>query len=173
MLSRLVPFASVASAGVVNISCIRWKEMRDGIEVFRLKKDAEGNEEKEILGKSSKAGQLAVGQSAASRIFTNIPTLILPPVLMSVLERRGTFAGPRGKLLGTVTQLTSSGYYCRAITNGKRTNRFTPFTVGLALGVFLPPAIAYFPQRAAISPEQLEEPYHKYRGEQLYFNKGL
>jgi len=72
ILGRLVPFVSVASAGVVNISCIRWKEMRDGVDVFQLRKDADGNEEKLPLGKSEKAGQMAVMQSAASRVLTNM-----------------------------------------------------------------------------------------------------
>ena len=152
VLARLVPFVSVASAGVVNISCIRWKEMREGVQVFRLKHDdAKGHEEIEVVGKSSEAGKRAVGQSAASRVLTNIPTLVLPPVLMSLLEKRGTFVGPRGKLLSTATQLT---------------------LIGLCLGLALPPAIGYFPQRAAVDPDQLEEQFHHYR-EKLYFNKGL
>jgi hypothetical protein len=46
--------------------------MRDGVEVFKLKRDQDGNEEKEVLGKSAKAGQMAVAQSAASRVFTNM-----------------------------------------------------------------------------------------------------
>jgi len=47
--------------------------MRDGVEVFTLTKDpASGHEEKHSLGKSSKAGQTAVMQSAASRVFTNV-----------------------------------------------------------------------------------------------------
>lgn len=44
--------------------------------------------------------------------------------------------------------------------------------VGLSLGLFLPPAIAYFPQRARVSPAQLEKEYQNEEGE-LYFNKGL
>lgn len=80
LLGRLVPFVSVASAGVVNISCIRWKEMRDGVDVFQLKNvkkaGADGvemeEEEKIPLGKSGKAGQMAVAQSAASRVLTNM-----------------------------------------------------------------------------------------------------
>lgn len=71
ILGRLVPFVSVAAAGVVNISCIRWKEMRDGVDVF-ISKIVDGNEEKEVIGKSPKAGQMAVAQSAASRVFTNM-----------------------------------------------------------------------------------------------------
>lgn len=45
-------------------------------------------------------------------------------------------------------------------------------TVGLSLGLFLPPAIAYFPQRAEIDPSQLESEYHGEKGK-VYFNKGL
>jgi hypothetical protein len=46
--------------------------MRDGIDVFRLKHDTDGKEIKEDVGKSGKAGQMAVMQSAASRVFTNV-----------------------------------------------------------------------------------------------------
>lgn len=108
LLGKLVPFVSVASAGVVNISCIRWKEMRDGVEVFRLTRDADDNEHKEVLGKSPAAGKLAVGQSAASRVFTNVPTLIIPPMVMAALEARRAFVGPRGKMLSTLANLTLS-----------------------------------------------------------------
>lgn len=56
-----------------SISCIRWKEMRDGIEVFKLTKDpVDGHEDKKSLGTSAKAGQMAVMQSAASRVMTNM-----------------------------------------------------------------------------------------------------
>ncbi|WWD07459.1 hypothetical protein V865_005559 [Kwoniella europaea PYCC6329] len=152
ILGKLVPFASVASAGVVNISCIRWKEMRDGVEVFKLTKDpVDGSEKKEVLGKSPKAGQMAVMQSAASRVFTNVPTLILPPMVMTLLTRRGVFSGPRGNLTSNITQLT---------------------LIGLSLGLFLPPAIAYFPQKAETSPAKLESRFKEYKGP-VYFNKGL
>lgn len=47
--------------------------MRDGIEVFKLTKNPEnGEEEKHSLGTSAKAGQMAVMQSAASRVMTNM-----------------------------------------------------------------------------------------------------
>jgi tricarboxylate carrier len=150
LLGRLVPFVSVASAGVVNISCIRWKEMRDGVDVFQVEKKGE-EEEKKDLGLSPKAGQMAVMQSAASRVLTNMPTLIIPPVVMTLLERRGAFSGPRGKFGASLTQLT---------------------LIGLCLGGFLPPAIAYFPQRASTTGDKLEERFHDVPGK-IYFNKGL
>lgn len=46
--------------------------MRDGVEVFKLTRKQDDSEEKEVLGKSPKAGQMAVMQSAASRVFTNM-----------------------------------------------------------------------------------------------------
>ncbi|RXK35204.1 mitochondrial protein [Tremella mesenterica] len=152
LLGKLVPFASVASAGVVNISCIRWKEMRDGVEIYTLTRDpTTGAEDKHVLGKSPKAGQMAVMQSAASRVFTNIPTLILPPMIMTLLERRNVFVGPRGKIFSTMTQLT---------------------LIGLSLGLFLPPAIAYFPQRASTEPKRLEPEFQEHPSP-IFFNKGL
>lgn len=61
-----------------SITCIRWKEIRDGITVFRVnrtKASTEGAkpvETSEELGKSSVAGARAVGQSASSRVLTNM-----------------------------------------------------------------------------------------------------
>ena len=47
--------------------------MRDGVDVFKLTRDpVDGKEDKVDLGKSSKAGQMAVMQSAASRVMTNV-----------------------------------------------------------------------------------------------------
>lgn len=47
--------------------------MRDGVEVYKLTHDpTDDHEEKTVLGKSPKAGQMAVAQSAASRVFTNM-----------------------------------------------------------------------------------------------------
>ncbi len=98
--------------------------MRDGIQVFKLSSNTEGEEVKTDLGKSAKAGQMAVMQSAASRVFTNVyvfvfllgdeqtdersPTLIIPPMIMTILEKRGAFGGPRGKLVSSLTSLTLS-----------------------------------------------------------------
>ena len=44
--------------------------------------------------------------------------------------------------------------------------------VGLSLGLFLPPAIAYFPQRASTDPKKLEPELQGQEGP-IYFNKGL
>ncbi|SNX86082.1 related to Probable mitochondrial transport protein FSF1 [Melanopsichium pennsylvanicum] len=152
VLTSLVPFVSVASAGVVNISCMRWKEIKDGVGVYI--RDQEGN--RHHIGDSSKAGQRAVGMTAASRILTNIPTLILPPLALKVLQRAKVI--PMTGVLTRVVDLS---------------------LIGTSLLLFLPPAIATFPQVAKISPDQLESRFHNLKDqhanpiEQVEFNKGL
>ncbi|KAK4050590.1 Sideroflexin FSF1 [Microbotryomycetes sp. JL201] len=137
LLAKFVPFAAVASAGVVNIGLMRWKEIRDGISIFPPADEKTGKTSTEELGKSSTAGN---------------PTLILPPIVMTMLERRGAFRGPRGKTLSTVTNLG---------------------LIGASLLVFLPPAIAVFPQRGSIAPTKLEKEFQDLPYNRVEFNKGL
>ncbi len=80
------------------------------------------------------------------------PTLILPPLIMTALERRGAFRGRHG---GRLQQLTHLGL------------------IGGALLVFLPPAIAVFPQRASIDPKKLEERFRELSYDHVEFSKGL
>ncbi|GAA5994023.1 hypothetical protein JCM11641_000048 [Rhodosporidiobolus odoratus] len=152
LLGKLVPFAAVASAGCVNIGLMRWKEMRDGISVYAPSDPVTNRPSHEKLGDSAVAGRVAVGQTAASRVLTNIPTLILPPLLITLLERRGAFNRPNGARLSTITNLG---------------------LIGLSLLVFLPPAIAAFPSRAEIDPKKLEGRFHEVGYEKVEFNKGL
>ena len=81
VLTSLVPFVSVASAGIVNISCMRWKEIKDGVGVYI--RDQEGN--RHHIGDSSKAGQRAVAMTAASRVLTNSKFLLISPTIRSVV----------------------------------------------------------------------------------------
>ncbi|BGP58360.1 Sideroflexin FSF1 [Rhodotorula sphaerocarpa] len=152
LLGKLVPFAAVASAGCVNIGLMRWKEMRDGISVYPPSNPETGRPDNTVLGKSSIAGTYAVGQTAASRVLTNIPTLILPPLIMTLLEKRGVFNRPGGRRLNTVTHIG---------------------LIGLSLLVFLPPAIAAFPSRAEIDPKKLEKRFEEVPYGHVEFSKGL
>ncbi|GAC73002.1 sideroflexin [Moesziomyces antarcticus T-34] len=157
VLTSLVPFVSVASAGIVNISCMRWKEIKDGVGVYI--RDAEGN--RHHVGDSSKAGQRAVAMTAASRLtFTwcgfAVPTLILPPLALKFLQRARV--------------IPASGALTRAVDLT---------LIGTSLLVFLPPAIATFPQVAKTSPQTLEPKFHHLTDPQanpitqVEFNKGL
>ena len=84
---------------------------------------------------------------------------------MTILQKRGTFVGPRGPLMSTITQLSLSK---PTPTLHEQANEI----VGLSLGLFLPPAIAYFPQRAETDPKKLEDQFKTVEGP-VYFNKGL
>lgn len=70
ILARLVPFASVASAGCVNVSLMRWKEIKDGVSIYR-RRDGDPDGERIKVGDSPTAGRRAVAMTAASRVMTN------------------------------------------------------------------------------------------------------
>ncbi|SCU78398.1 LAMI_0A04500g1_1 [Lachancea mirantina] len=91
VLGRLVPFAAVVSAGIINVFLMRGDEIRKGISVF----DEEGNE----VGKSKKAAFLAVGETALSRVINATPIMVIPPLLLVRLQR-GIL---KGKNLGLQT----------------------------------------------------------------------
>ena len=55
ILGRLVPFAAVVSAGIVNVFLMRSEELKKGITVF----DRKGNE----IGTSKQAAWYAVGET--------------------------------------------------------------------------------------------------------------
>lgn len=79
ILSRLVPFAAVVSAGIVNIFLMRIEEMYHGIQVM----DQEGT----ILGNSKKAGFLAVSETAASRALNATPVMAIPALMLYRLQQ--------------------------------------------------------------------------------------
>lgn len=93
-LTRLVPFAAVASAGALNVFLMRGEEIRRGIDVFpSLSKEDKERLEKEgrevqSLGKSRAAAKLAVGETALSRVFNATPIMVLPPLILVRLQQR-------------------------------------------------------------------------------------
>jgi len=79
LLMRLVPFASVAAAGTVNIFLMRSKELSTGINVF--------NSEGDVVGRSPRAGLYAVSQVALSRILSSFPVMVVPPLVLAQLQK--------------------------------------------------------------------------------------
>lgn len=79
ILTRLVPFTAVVSAGIVNVFLMRMEEIYHGIQVI----DDEGT----ILGNSKKAGLLAVSETAASRALNATPVMAIPPLLLYRLQQ--------------------------------------------------------------------------------------
>ncbi|WPH03543.1 sideroflexin-5 [Acrodontium crateriforme] len=157
-LGRLVPFAAVASAGVLNVFLMRSEEIRQGIDVFpseseatRFKREA-AEEPLQSLGKSKKAATLAVGETAVSRVLNATPIMVLPPLILVQLQRTAWLkARPRMVL---------------------------PVNLGLILGTSLfalPLALAAFPQRQAVDAKTLEEEFWSKAGEdgKVEFNRGI
>ena len=89
VLGRLVPFAAVASAGALNVFLMRGEEIRLGIDVYPVERNAgkEGGEQPQSLGKSRKAATLAVAETALSRVLNATPIMVLPPLILVRLQR--------------------------------------------------------------------------------------
>jgi hypothetical protein len=93
LAGRLVPFAAVASAGVLNVFLMRGEEIRQGIDVFPVLTEEEkhkvesGELEVKSLGRSKKAATLAVGETAISRVLNATPVMALPPLLLVRLQK--------------------------------------------------------------------------------------
>lgn len=176
VLSRLVPFAAVVSAGIVNVALMRGEEIRRGISVYYTKqskkqqqtdaiskeKDGLTHEGDDVvhenvnLGTSKRAAKLAVGETALSRVINATPVMVIPPLLLLQLQKTVL----KGKSMLAVT-LANLGL----IT-------VTSFAV-------LPFALAIFPQTIHISPKVLEEQFHDLKDEdgkpieKVWFNRGM
>ncbi|GAB1738971.1 hypothetical protein D0862_13909 [Hortaea werneckii] len=157
-LGRLVPFAAVASAGVLNVFLMRGEEIRQGINVYptetetQRKKREEADQQLEPIGKSKKAATLAVGETAVSRVLNATPIMVLPPLILVRLQQKNWLK--------------------------QRPRLVLPLNLGLifATSIFaLPLALAAFPQRQAVSAKSLEKEFWDKGGEdgQLEFNRGI
>lgn len=166
-LTRLVPFAAVATAGFLNVLLMRGEEMRKGIDVFpvvaektqaaetkeqAVESAAAGSQQPQSLGRSKKAAQIAVGETACSRVFNSTPIMVIPPLVLVRLQAQQWL---------------------------KQRPRLTvPVNLGLILVTsyaVLPLALAVFPQRQSISADKLEPEFHGRGGQDglVVFNRGI
>ncbi|CAG8979825.1 hypothetical protein HYALB_00002595 [Hymenoscyphus albidus] len=161
ILTRLVPFAAVASAGALNVFLMRGEEIRKGIDVYpvlseadKLKLAQEGKSESSVesLGKSKKAATIAVAETAISRVLNSSPIMVIPPLILVRLQKQEWL---------------------------KRNPRFTlPVNLGLILTTSLfalPLALAAFPQIQSVDASSLEEEFWGKGGEngKVVFNRGI
>lgn len=161
VLTRLVPFAAVASAGALNVFLMRGEEIRQGIDVYpvlseadKAKLAAEGKSESAVpsLGKSKKAATLAVSETAISRVLNSSPIMVIPPLVLVRLQKQDWLQkNPRLTL---------------------------PVNLGLILGTSLfalPLALAAFPQRQSVDASSLEEEFWAKGGDggKVVFNRGI
>lgn len=149
ILGRLVPFAAVVSAGVVNVFLMRMEEIKKGIHVF--------NKEGEEVGTSQNAAICAVSETAASRVINATPTMVIPPLILVKLQKSGFLKGKSKKVEMAV-------------------NMGLIFTTALAV---LPFALAVFPQRRQLLVSRLEDRFHGLKDKDgneiahLEFNRGI
>ncbi|XP_062578380.1 sideroflexin-5-like [Saccostrea cucullata] len=143
LIQRFVPFPAVACASTCNLLLMRNSELSTGIEV----QDHNGN----VIGKSKVAAEKALMETAVTRMFLPAPILVIPPVIMSVLEKTVLFKKyPRINL----------PIHAAVVT--------------ICFGLALPVAIAIFPQYSKISTSHLEPEIQKLTNETtLIYNKGL
>jgi sideroflexin-5 len=108
ILTRLVPFAAVASAGALNVFLMRGEEIRRGIDVYAALDspssranesekstatiDTSDPDSKQSLGRSRVAARLAVGETALSRVLNATPIMVIPPLLLVRLQRAAWLA---------------------------------------------------------------------------------
>lgn len=149
VLSRLVPFAAVVSAGMVNVFLMRGEEIRKGITVF----DSTTNEE---LSTSKTAAKYAVGETALSRVINATPIMVIPPLILVRLQR--TVLKGKSRLVETLANLG-------LIT-------ITSFVV-------LPFALAIFPQTRTLDVSKLEGNFQDMKNSKgedvksVWFNRGM
>jgi hypothetical protein len=161
ILTRLVPFAAVATAGALNVFLMRGEEIRQGIDVYPVLSESdkarlaeEGKSESSVasLGKSRKAATLAVSETALSRVLNSSPIMVIPPLILVRLQKQEWL---------------------------KKNPRLTlPINLGLILGTSLfalPLALAAFPQRQSVDALSLEEGFWEKGGEagKVVFNRGI
>jgi tricarboxylate carrier len=163
VLGRLVPFAAVASAGVLNVFLMRGEEIRNGIDVYPSRSDSEdapsssSSSDRALdpdtpIGRSKNAAVLAVGETALSRVINATPIMILPPLILLRLQRTA--------LLTRNPRLT------------------LPVNLALILGTSLfalPAALGVFPAREKVHVKWLESELRQRVGEdgEVEFNRGL
>uniref|UniRef100_A0A8D1KL78 Sideroflexin 5 n=2 Tax=Sus scrofa TaxID=9823 RepID=A0A8D1KL78_PIG len=134
---------SPASANICNVVLMRYGELEQGIDVL----DGDGN----LVGSSRIAARHALLETALTRVVLPMPILVLPPIVMSMLEKTALLQA-RPRLLLPVQSLV-----CLA-----------------AFGLALPLAISLFPQMSEIETTQLEpEIAQATSSRTVVYNKGL
>ncbi|XP_068596393.1 sideroflexin-5b [Brachionichthys hirsutus] len=79
IIQRFVPFPAVASANICNVGLMRHTELSEGVDVM----DNNGN----VVGSSKIAARHAIMETAFTRMVLPMPVFVLPPIIMSYLER--------------------------------------------------------------------------------------
>uniref|UniRef100_A0A8P4G503 Sideroflexin 5b n=1 Tax=Dicentrarchus labrax TaxID=13489 RepID=A0A8P4G503_DICLA len=125
IIQRFVPFPAVACANICNVGLMRHNELSEGIDVL----DNNGN----VVGSSKTAAKHAIMETAFTRVVLPMPIFVLPPIIMSYLERLRFLQSNRRLLLPIHSVVCL-----------------------VTFGLSLPVAISLFPQMSQIEVSRLE-----------------
>ncbi|KAB7506271.1 Sideroflexin-1 [Armadillidium nasatum] len=148
LMGRLVPFTAVAAANCVNIPLMRMRELKEGVSLI----DENGNN----VGQSTVAAKKGILSVCISRILMASPGMVIPPLIMNKLERKGTLR--RYPWISAPLQVA---------------------LCGVLLAVATPACCALFPQKSSISVSRLEKEVQEKINmlpnppSVVYYNKGL
>ncbi|XP_053290013.1 sideroflexin-5a isoform X1 [Pleuronectes platessa] len=131
LVQRFIPFPAVASANICNVLLMRHSELSEGISVL----DDQGD----VVGTSRVAARHALLETALTRVVLPMPILLLPPLIMSMLEKLPLLQRQRGLVLPVHSLV------CLA-----------------AFGLALPLAISLFPQMSQVKTSVLFGPTQRY-----------
>eukprot|EP00742_Colponemidia_sp_Colp-10_P003478 GILJ01003705.1.p1 GENE.GILJ01003705.1~~GILJ01003705.1.p1 ORF type:complete len:316 (-),score=36.38 GILJ01003705.1:59-1006(-) len=147
LLRKTIPFWAVAAADILNLRTMRQDEIVHGVQI----RQPDGH----VVGVSQEAGNRAVWQCIAGRVFAAAPILLIPPMVMHKWEQRPLLL--RRPWLHTPIMLG---------------------LVGLAIQVSVPLCFGLFKQTATVSVLHLEDRFHHLKDSQgnplvVSYNKGI
>ncbi|KAF7669593.1 hypothetical protein LDENG_00176810 [Lucifuga dentata] len=143
IIQRFVPFPAVASANICNVGLMRHNELSEGIDVL----DNNGN----VVGSSKVAARHAIMETAFTRVILPMPIFVLPPIIMSYLERLRFLQSNRRLMLPIHSVVCL-----------------------VTFGLSLPLAISLFPQMSQIEVSRLEPEFAMATDcKVVTYNKGL
>ncbi len=183
LLTRLVPFAAVASAGALNVFLMRGEEMRTGIDVFpALPKEPNAA----VAAPPTPSPTLAKLQQHADQQDTPSPTTTTTATeSLGKSKKAATLAvaetaASRVFNSSPIMVIPAVALVRLQSTSWLKANPrlTTPVNLGLILltsYAALPLALAAFPQRQRVRAESLEREFHGRGGEggQVEFNRGI
>ena len=153
LLTRGLPWLSVATAGVANVLAMRYKEGLDGITVY----DEAGN----AMGTSVAAGRACLSQVALTRAALPVPILLIPPFVLDAV-RAYTPLGP----------LMARSLPARL--------GIELAVLSVFLQCALAPAVALFPPQGSLAARDMEPRFAELRSpttgkpvETYYYSKGV
>ncbi|PSK51751.1 hypothetical protein B9Z65_3018 [Elsinoe australis] len=198
VLTRLVPFAAVASAGILNVFLMRGEEIRRGIDIYPAKKPAPAADDKKEVIANATASILSTPSAAGGPPLVDTETGFSAPLTDDIQDEGQPQSLGKSKRAATIAVAETAASRVFNATPimvipplilvrlqktewlKQRPRMATPINLGLILGtsIFaLPLALGVFPQRQTIKASSLEEEFwDKVEGGKeglVEFNRGI